>query len=65
MSEYEAKENQPVEDQEEEPIEAPLDETTETVSTEPEAEEKTQIAQAPEETLLLPRDTLLSAGIHI
>ena len=65
MSEDEAKENQPVEDQEEEPIEAPLDETTETVSTEPEAEEKTQIAQAPEETLLLPRDTLLSAGIHI
>jgi len=65
MSEDEGKENQPVEDQEEEPEEAPLEETTETVSTEPEAEEETQEAQAPEETLLLPRDTLLSAGIHI
>ena len=67
MSEDEGKENQPVEDQQEEPVEAPLEETTETVSTEPEAEaeEETQAAQAPEETLLLPRDTLLSAGIHI
>jgi small subunit ribosomal protein S2 len=49
------------------------EETTETVAAEPEAEaeeaeaeeEETQEAQAPEETLLLPRDTLLSAGIHI
>jgi small subunit ribosomal protein S2 len=65
MSEDEGKENQPVEDQEEEPVEIPQEETTETASTEPEAEEKTQEAQAPEETLLLPRDTLLSAGIHI
>jgi small subunit ribosomal protein S2 len=65
MSEDEGKENQPVEDQEEEAVEAPQEETTETVSTEPEAEEKTQEAKAPEETLLLPRDTLLSAGIHI
>jgi small subunit ribosomal protein S2 len=66
MSEDEGKENQPVEDQEEEAVEAPLEEeTTETVNTEPEAEEETQEAQAPEETLLLPRDTLLSAGIHI
>src|SRR5665647_2328793 len=67
MSEDEGKENQPVEDQEEEAVEAPLEEeTTETVSTEPEAEEEeAQVAQAPEETLLLPRDTLLSAGIHI
>src|SRR5665647_3302351 len=66
MSEDEGIENQPVEDQEE-AEEAPLEETTETVSTEPEAEEEeeTQEAQAPEETLLLPRDTLLSAGIHI
>ena len=67
MSEDEGKENQPVEDQEEEAEEAPIEETTETISTEPEAEEEeeTQEAQAPEETLLLPRDTLLSAGIHI
>jgi small subunit ribosomal protein S2 len=66
MSEDEGKENQPVEDQQEEALEAPLEEeTTENVSTESEAEEETQQAQAPEETLLLPRDTLLSAGIHI
>ena len=65
MSEDEGKENQPVEVQEEEAVETPQEETTETVSTEPEAEEKTQEAKAPEETLLLPRDTLLSAGIHI
>jgi small subunit ribosomal protein S2 len=65
MAEDEGNENQPVEDQEEEAVEAPLEETTETVSTEPEAEEETHGAQAPEETLLLPRDTLLSAGIHI
>jgi small subunit ribosomal protein S2 len=65
MSEDEGKENQPVEDQEEEPVETPEEETTETDSTELEAEEQVQEAQAPEETLLLPRDTLLSAGIHI
>jgi small subunit ribosomal protein S2 len=66
MFEDEGKEDQPVEDQTEEPVEAPLEEeTTEEVSTEPEAEEETQEAQAPEETLLLPRDTMLSAGIHI
>jgi small subunit ribosomal protein S2 len=67
MSEDEGIENQPVEDQEEEAesVEAPMEETTETESTEPEAEEETKEAQAPEETLLLPRDTLLSAGIHI
>ncbi len=66
MSEDEGKENQPVEDQQEEALEAPLEEeTTENVSTESEAEVETQQAQAPEETLLLPRDTLLSAGIHI
>jgi small subunit ribosomal protein S2 len=70
MSEDVGKENLPVEDQTEEPqeVEAPLEEATEEVSTdaeEEEAEEKTSEAQAPEETLLLPRDTLLSAGIHI
>ena len=57
MSEDEVKENQPVENQEE-------TETTESA----ENVEKPQEAQAPpapEETLLLPRDTLLSAGIHI
>jgi small subunit ribosomal protein S2 len=77
MSEDEGKENQPVENEpEEEPEEtveeAPQEETTEeteTVSNEPEAETEPEAqeapAQAPEETLLLPRDTLLSAGIHI
>ena len=71
MSEDEGIENQPVEDQEEEAeeVEASIEETTETetVTAEPEAEaeEETKEAQAPEETLLLPRDTLLSAGIHI
>jgi small subunit ribosomal protein S2 len=75
MSEDQVKENQPVEN---EPVEEPEEtveeapqeevESTETVVAEPEAEaqeEETQEAQAPEETLLLPRDTLLSAGIHI
>jgi small subunit ribosomal protein S2 len=72
MSEDEGKENQPVENQPEEPepVEAPLEEeTTENVITDPEAEseaeEEPQETQGPEETLLLPRDTLLSAGIHI
>ncbi len=72
MSEDEGKENQSVEDQPAEPeeVEAPMEEeTTEEVSIEPEAEveveEETVEAPAPEETLLLPRDTLLSAGIHI
>ena len=75
MSEDQVKENQPVEN---EPLEEPEEtveeapqeevESTEIVTTEPEAEaqeEETQQSQAPEETLLLPRDTLLSAGIHI
>ena len=70
MSEDVGKENLPVEDQTEEPeeVEVPLEEATEEVSTdaeEEEPEEETSEAQAPEETLLLPRDTLLSAGIHI
>ena len=72
MSEDVGKENQPVENEpQEEPEETAEDipqedvESTETVSTEPEAEEEETISQAPEETLLLPRDTLLSAGIHI
>ena len=75
MSEDQVKENQPVEN---EPLEEPEEtveeapqeevESTENVTAEPEAEaqeEETQQSQAPEETLLLPRDTLLSAGIHI
>ncbi len=75
MSEDQVKENQPVEN---EPVEEPEEtvedvpqeeiESTETISTEPQGEaqeEETQEMQAPEETLLLPRDTLLSAGIHI
>jgi small subunit ribosomal protein S2 len=75
MSEDQVRENQPVEN---EPLEEPEEtveegpqeevESAETVIAEPEAEaqeEEIQEAQAPEETLLLPRDTLLSAGIHI
>src|SRR5512134_1187828 len=70
MSEDQVKENQPVENEpveepEEVVEEAPQEESTETVTVEPEAEQETQEAQSPEETLLLPRDTLLSAGIHI
>jgi small subunit ribosomal protein S2 len=75
MSEDQVKENQPVENEPEEDPEETVEETpqeevesTETVTTEPEAEaqeEEIQEAQGPEETLLLPRDTLLSAGIHI
>jgi small subunit ribosomal protein S2 len=78
MSEDEGKENQPVEDQTAEPqeveTEVPLQEESETeeVNTEPKAEEapvedeeEIPEPQGPEETLLLPRDTLLSAGIHI
>ena len=73
MSEDVGKENLPVDDQNQrnlKEVEAPMEEeATEEVSTdsaeEAEAEEETSEAQAPEETLLLPRDTLLSAGIHI
>jgi small subunit ribosomal protein S2 len=77
MSEDQTKENQPVEDQPEEPEEmmeeAPQEEleSTENVSadTEDEFEEAEEVVEVrenqPEETLLLPRDTLLSAGIHI
>jgi small subunit ribosomal protein S2 len=61
MSEDENKENQPVEN-EEENQEEPLQE--EPIQEEPAAEEKSKVAP-PAEELLLPRDTLLSAGIHI
>ena len=61
MSEDENKENQPVEN-EEENQEEPLQE--EPIQEEPAAEEKSKEA-SPAEELLLPRDTLLSAGIHI
>jgi small subunit ribosomal protein S2 len=71
MSEDQVKENQPTENPEEEqPAEAPMEQTT----TEPiaeeaaegETEEEVEVPEgATEETLLLPRDTLLSAGIHI
>ena len=70
MSEDENKQNQPEENQEqtpEEPVteetaEEPIEEQVEEAQ-EPEEEEKRQ--EAPSEELLLPRDTLLSAGIHI
>ncbi len=80
MSEDKVEENQPVENQEEnqeQPTEnPPVAEAseqeaaeTETAVAEPQPEaaeaEKPQEAPPPEETLLLPRDTLLSAGIHI
>jgi small subunit ribosomal protein S2 len=57
MSEDENKENQPIEN-EEVPQEEPIQEE------QPAPEEKAQETQ-PTEELLLPRDTLLSAGIHI
>lgn len=70
MSEDENKQNQPEEIEEgnlEEPVqEQPIEEAPEApVEEEQIAEEKPQETQAPEEQLLLPRDTLLSAGIHI
>jgi small subunit ribosomal protein S2 len=81
MSEDEVRENQPEETQEELPEEETVEEapqeesepeSTETVAAEPqpeayvEEEEQEQVVETPpEETLLLPRDTLLSAGIHI
>lgn len=74
MSEDQIKENQPVEDQPEEPEEVidevPQEEfeSTENVSieAEDEVEEEVVVRESPmDETLLLPRDTLLSAGIHI
>jgi small subunit ribosomal protein S2 len=75
MSEDQVKENQPEnqEEQEEpvESVEAPQEEEIEQVSTQTEPEEEDietediQESSLPEETLLLPRDTLLSAGIHI
>ena len=74
MSEDQVKENQPTENPEEEQeeeietVEAPQEETTEVAAEETaegEAEEEEAQEAQPEETLLLPRDTLLSAGIHI
>lgn len=68
MSEDEIKENQPVENEEEAQAEnveeTAQEENVEEVQEEAEPEEKAQEA-APTEELLLPRDTLLSAGIHI
>ncbi len=75
MSEDQAKENQPIqeENQAEEPeaqapAEAPQEEVIpeETVAEEGEIAEEEDVSESSsEETLLLPRDTLLSAGIHI
>jgi small subunit ribosomal protein S2 len=63
MSEDENKENQPVEN-EVENQEEPIEEETFQEEQPAEAEEKSKEAP-PTEELLLPRDTLLSAGIHI
>jgi small subunit ribosomal protein S2 len=74
MSEDQMKENQAVENQAEEPEElleeAPQEEfeSTENVSIEAEDEVEEEVTvreSSMDETLLLPRDTLLSAGIHI
>jgi small subunit ribosomal protein S2 len=75
MSEDQAKENQPIqeENQAEEPeAQAPAEASqeevipAENVAEEGEITEEEEVSEAaPEETLLLPRDTLLSAGIHI
>ena len=61
MSEDETKENQPVENEEENQEESIQEETMEEVQGEQPAAQETQSS----EELLLPRDTLLSAGIHI
>jgi len=60
MSEDQVKENQPLENKEQ-PMENSPPQTTGNVSNQAETIQENQ----PEETLLLPRDTLLSAGIHI
>lgn len=76
MSEDQVKENQPTENLEEEQpeeqietVEAPQEETfTEPVAEETAAEDEVSVEEVPDsadETLLLSRDTLLSAGIHI
>ena len=62
MSEDEVKENQPVENQKEHSTHI---ETTETAENVQQPQEAPTPSSASEETLLLPRDTLLSAGIHI
>ena len=76
MSEDQVKENQPTENLEEEQpeeqietVEAPQEETfTEPAAEETAAEDEVSVEEVPDsadETLLLSRDTLLSAGIHI
>ena len=81
MSEDQVKENQPEENPEENPVEekietaenAPQEEIIEPAIPESEsAEDEAEFVEAeevqetpPEETLLLPRDTMLSAGVHI
>ena len=69
MSEDEIKENQPVENEEEpqaENVEEPIqEENVEEAQDEQPAEEEKAQETPPTEELLLPRDTLLSAGIHI
>lgn len=70
MTEDEKRENQ-TEENEEETMEETVEEQSFEETPEPPMEEeavkeeKKQESQAPEEQLLLPRDTLLSAGIHI
>ncbi len=80
MAEDQVKENQPVENQEDEevPAESSVEETSQEQAEAEAPAEEVQIEQPAEETaeaekqeappaeeLLLPRDTLLSAGIHI
>jgi small subunit ribosomal protein S2 len=69
MSEDENKENQPVENEEEpqaENVEEPAQENIEGQEEQVAAPEEEKVQEAPPtEELLLPRDTLLSAGIHI
>jgi len=72
MSEDQVKENQPVEneiEEQEDPIETvenPQEEIAEPLNVDSATAEEEEVKETqPEETLLLPRDTLLSAGIHI
>jgi small subunit ribosomal protein S2 len=66
MSEDENKEIQPVENEEKPQAETPEEPFEEVSEEQPAAQEEEKVQEAqPTEELLLPRDTLLSAGIHI
>jgi small subunit ribosomal protein S2 len=65
MAEDQSKENIPVEEEQQEQEEEIEEVQVENEAEAPEEAEEEQKPEAPTEELLLPRDTLLSAGIHI